>query len=787
MRQTTEVPYNATVQTLGAGTLVHDRYRIIRPVGRGGMGAVYEAIDARLLNTVAVKQMTITGDEADQAFEREAKLLAGLRHPALPVVVDYFVDTHGQYLVMQYIEGEDLGRLLTRQGGAFGPEDLVEWARAVLDVLSYLHGHYPPIVHRDIKPANVKRTPRGEIVLLDFGLAKGRISPLTSGPNEDRSLFGFTLKYAPLEQIEGRGTDPRSDLYALSATLYHLATGIPPPSAPERSSAVRNGRPDPLVDARVINPRLGASFSAMLTHGLGLEPAERFSSAFEMHAALLNDAPENQGKPSRRDPAASPRRIDAAIPSQVVVGKQVDLIVQVRFAESPLLGLEDWPTRRRRPAEIEQGSEPLPVAYPVDPRTGALMPARIRIKVVAPDFRVESQAEHLIEVPPDEYSRRLAFLLTSLRAGFCRVNVEVYGPQALYLGTVPVEAEAIEQDAAQPTLRVANLALGVFAGTVKKADSHDNSRTATALPGIQAYQDDRGHRTAAGPDDDTVRPLAIQVLPTPRSNAQLLASARLPEKLMQPGPSSRGGRSRWRSAALFAPLMVLVIGAGIVMLQRSNSPGPLPTPVASGSVPRAESEPLSAGSAPTPTVAGGPPPSALGLPPPSASAELAQVAPPPPSDNAVSLPPASAIVPSQLEPTKAVAPVSQSTKVPPPQSPEEFAKGKIQDALKAYCAAHEALDPQAVQRVWRTANVDALRRQFSAYKSVQCKFGDPVVFVSLDPLAGKATVKAELKLVYDPKVGAEQVDEKIADLTVSRPNPSSGWYIDKAAFKPKPK
>ena len=212
---------------LQAGTQLHDRYRVLRRIGRGGMGAVYEAVDTRLRNTVAVKQLEIAGAAADRAFEREAQLLAGLRHPVLPVVIDYFSAAHHAFLVMQYIEGEDLEHHLGRQQRPCERDEVIAWANALLDGLEYLHSRTPAIVHRDIKPANVKRTPAGDIVLLDFGLAKGRLdSDPTVSP--DSGLYGFTLQYAPPEQIDGHRTDVRSDLFALGATLYHLATGSLP-------------------------------------------------------------------------------------------------------------------------------------------------------------------------------------------------------------------------------------------------------------------------------------------------------------------------------------------------------------------------------------------------------------------------------------------------------------------------------------------------------------------------------------------------------------------------------
>src|SRR5262247_936014 len=125
------------------------------------MGAVYEAVDTRLHNSVAVKLMTLAGAEANRAFEREATLLAALRHPALPVVIDYFVEDDRQFLVMQYIEGEDLAHALQRLGGPFGADELLRCALALAAALAYLHHRDPPIVHRDLKPANLNRTPAG--------------------------------------------------------------------------------------------------------------------------------------------------------------------------------------------------------------------------------------------------------------------------------------------------------------------------------------------------------------------------------------------------------------------------------------------------------------------------------------------------------------------------------------------------------------------------------------------------------------------------------------------------
>src|SRR5207237_1034439 len=211
------------------GTLLQNRYRVTRQIGEGGMGAVYVATDERFHSTVAIKQTFFFDDPAlGKAFEREARLLNHLRHAALPKVSDHFIEGTGQFLVMEFIEGADLSDLL-EQRGAFSLAEVLQWADELLDALDYLHTQQPPIVHRDIKPQNLKLTTRGQIVLLDFGLAKGR--PTEAHASTAASVFGYSRSYAPLEQIQGTGTDPRSDLYSFGATLYHLLTGTPPVDA----------------------------------------------------------------------------------------------------------------------------------------------------------------------------------------------------------------------------------------------------------------------------------------------------------------------------------------------------------------------------------------------------------------------------------------------------------------------------------------------------------------------------------------------------------------------------
>lgn len=206
---------------LTPGLLLQNRYQIIRLLGQGGMGAVYQANDLRLQRVVAVKENN--GGDAQQ-FQQEAILLANLSHSNLPRVIDHFAESTGaQYLVMDYIEGEDLDTMLTRQG-ALPETQVLAWLDQILDAVAYLHNH--GVIHRDIKPANIKITPSGQAVLVDFGIAK----VFQSGRATFSGARAVTPGFASPEQYRG-GTDQRSDIYSLGATLYALVTGQTPPDA----------------------------------------------------------------------------------------------------------------------------------------------------------------------------------------------------------------------------------------------------------------------------------------------------------------------------------------------------------------------------------------------------------------------------------------------------------------------------------------------------------------------------------------------------------------------------
>ena len=270
---------------LAPNTILQSRYRVIQSLGRGGMGAVYEAVDLRLGHTVALKQ-TLTNDESQwKQFEREARLMASLNHPALPRVSDYFTEGHRAFFVMQFVEGSDLAEIIAQQPGPLPLHAVIKWADQLLDALIYLHTHERQIIHRDIKPHNLKITRAGQIVLLDFGLAKTQAAD-PSGSISCTSVFGYTPRYAPLEQIQDQGTSPQSDIYALGATLYHLLTGLKPPDALARATALVSARPNPLRPANEIVEAVGVELSEILTRAMAQNPDERYATAVEFREAL---------------------------------------------------------------------------------------------------------------------------------------------------------------------------------------------------------------------------------------------------------------------------------------------------------------------------------------------------------------------------------------------------------------------------------------------------------------------------------------------------------------------
>jgi serine/threonine protein kinase len=265
--------------TIERGSRLINRYLIEEILGQGGMGSIYRAVDENLGVEVAVKENLFTSEEYARQFRREAVILANLRHPNLPRVTDHFViDGQGQYLVMDFIEGEDLRERIDRQG-LLSDADTVILGSAVCDALSYLHSRQPQVVHRDIKPGNIKITPAGNVILVDFGLAK-----VTQGSQvTSTGARAMTPGYSPPEQYGTARTDHRSDIFSLGASLYMALTG----ALPEDALARAMGQID-LTPIRKHNPKVSRRLAAVIEKAMELRPEQRYQTAEDLKKALAN-------------------------------------------------------------------------------------------------------------------------------------------------------------------------------------------------------------------------------------------------------------------------------------------------------------------------------------------------------------------------------------------------------------------------------------------------------------------------------------------------------------------
>lgn len=297
---------------LAQGTLLRDRYRILQPIGQGGMGSVYLAEDNRLEGRrCAIKAVRIdpgadpaTINELQHQFSREASILARLDHPNLPKVSDYFTDEGLDYLVMDYVLGKDLKQLMdeARRNDRFLAEaDVLGWARQLCEALQYMHTQDPPVLHRDIKPSNIKLTPSGFIKLVDFGLVKlmSKDDSQTITVLQGRG----TAAYTPLEQYgeDDSHTDLRSDIYSLGATLYHLLTNQSPAEAKQRFL-----KPQSLARPVTLNPAIREPVNRAILAAIEMHPDDRPATVPEFQQMLFSetvlvnvDVPVNADGPVR--------------------------------------------------------------------------------------------------------------------------------------------------------------------------------------------------------------------------------------------------------------------------------------------------------------------------------------------------------------------------------------------------------------------------------------------------------------------------------------------------------
>ena len=271
-------------QQLQPGITLVNRYSIQDVIGVGGMGSVYRARDLHFPNVVklvAVKEMInmapdpLVRQTIVQNFEREANLLATLNHPSIPRIYDYFSHDDRSYLVLEFVHGKDLETVINDTNGFLPEDQVISWAIQLCDVLEFLHGHKPdPIIFRDMKPSNVMINHNGDVVLVDFGIAR------TFQSGQRGTMIG-TEGYSPPEQYRGEAT-PLADVYSLGATLHHAITRRDPRLEPPFSFAER--------PIRRINTNVSTEFEAVINTALQYNPGDRFPKAEAMKDALLNVA-----------------------------------------------------------------------------------------------------------------------------------------------------------------------------------------------------------------------------------------------------------------------------------------------------------------------------------------------------------------------------------------------------------------------------------------------------------------------------------------------------------------
>jgi serine/threonine protein kinase len=272
------------------------RYLLVQEIARGGMGAIYQAEDCDSQQIVAIKEACLDPaaceGKRDQIRERllhEMEVLMPLDHPNIPKIYDQFSSQNNEYLVMEFVEGNTVMAIQQRtlaQNHLLEESRVLGWALQVLDALAYLHEQPKPVIHRDIKPENLILAPDGRVMLVDFGLMKQVEQQLQQSSPLIHAIG--TIEYAPPEQYaEGSGgTDERTDVYSLGATLYHLLAGRLPPRSVDRMLPMSINVTKKLPSLCEINPTVSKRMEQVTFKAMEIDPETRYQSARQMREAL---------------------------------------------------------------------------------------------------------------------------------------------------------------------------------------------------------------------------------------------------------------------------------------------------------------------------------------------------------------------------------------------------------------------------------------------------------------------------------------------------------------------
>lgn len=277
---------NVVQPALTIGACLANRYRVDYLIASGGYASVYRVTDLEVALALAAKEITDPDPWIREQFALEAQLLMSSHHPNIPRGYAHFEENGRAYLIMDFVEGQDLEQILSaslaQRGRPIEEAQALHWLVPICDALQEMHTQVVPVIHRDIKPANIKLSATGMPILIDFGLAKLGLTRATN-----QAAQGVTPGYAPPEQYLAQGkTDPRSDIYSMGATLYTLLTGREPPEAPNRLLSKSGHTGEPMVPARLLNPSISSNTAHIIDKAMAISSNDRHQSAQELQQEI---------------------------------------------------------------------------------------------------------------------------------------------------------------------------------------------------------------------------------------------------------------------------------------------------------------------------------------------------------------------------------------------------------------------------------------------------------------------------------------------------------------------
>lgn len=484
------------------------RYRIINSLANDHNVGFYAAYDTVSNANVVLRESVGSGgqgatpaqiESVNAAFMGDAKSLSGVKHDALLSVRDYFSEVDRQYLVMESVEGQDLGSFLNSSEKRPPVADVLKWADQLLDALGYLHGLPKPFIHRDVRPDNIRLTKEYRVKLLTAGLE----SWVGSGINATKNYSGddIVLHYRPLEQL-WNGLDPtsqkviansfsdessriitqpldaRCDLYSLAATLYHLLSRTLPSDALERAIEILEGNPDPLQPLSELEPTVPAEVSAAIMKALSIKREDRFASALELRNALLRP----QGKSS----------VEAApAPKQAAPVVEENLLLEVEHVA---------PAKGTKAGDFEWSEEDL---YKEEPATSTAAKATATAKTESHD------SDFSFEVEPARKSWLVpaivaVVVLVAAVGGFLMMSGGSKAPAASNTASEPAASSPSSQSPAtsQPSQTLNN---EPSQSTVSTPGSETTSADLTSKPASEKHAETAPAK-AAKPTPATTKP-----------------------------------------------------------------------------------------------------------------------------------------------------------------------------------------------------------------------------------------------------------------------------------------